>query len=218
MANKTAKHPVYPKELIYIGSAGGAPTPGAFYAAKRGDSLSSIARQAYGAASYWMLINRNPWNKATLTYRADSSKCSSPKASSAKAGVTRDPGGLGAFIALCERDAKVTGYPLPVIWIPSSTKVMPSSSVEDKPVFVREVTQSMLPHVSTGTPEQTMPELKQPILMPRPKPRLDEGVKDIEEPVAASMVPAGLDWWWYALGAAAIGAFVWKSKAKKKKR
>ena len=213
----TAKHPIYPREIIHIGAQGGMPTPGSFYAAKRGDSLTRIASSAYDSGARWRTINTNPWNMSVLVYRADSSSCSSKQVGSAKAPSNRSPSMPGAYISICVKDGKMPGYDYPVMWIPSVAKPMSSSSPQEQMDLVVELTPGMLPHVSSGT-KASAPAQVAPVLLQRPRPKLDEGVRADTELATASMVPTALPWWAYIAVAGAAGVWVWKSKKKKKRK
>lgn len=123
-------HPDYTHIPIRKGVDGEAPEVGAFYATKKGDTLSSIAtslvnsKQLVVSRLYdaWALINSNAWNRKHCHFRAESANCSSKRV---------DKGG---YIGICQADrnddGKAIGSKYPVIWIPSTQY----SNPEDVPL------------------------------------------------------------------------------------
>lgn len=116
------QHPISTNHMIYWGTNGELPVAGHFYAVKKGDTLSWIARQACGDSTAWKNINRNIANKGSLYYRALSTSCSSSRVDSSLADKTLNPSLPGAYIALCQADArdwdKQQGSSYPIIWVP----------------------------------------------------------------------------------------------------
>lgn len=120
------KHPDFPHISVYSLPSAEAPKRGAFYAVRKGDTLSSIVSsltksgQWSGSttANIIAAINNSTWNRATCIYRTDSSNCLSKKVTS------------GGYISLCQGDTNATartlGNKYPVIWIPSAEYPNPS--------------------------------------------------------------------------------------------
>jgi hypothetical protein len=116
-----------------------APKRGAFFATRKGDTLSSIASsliktgqwpEASSANTVISAINNAQWNRSNCYYRTSSSDCSSKRATT------------GGYLALCQSDANATakalGNKFTVIWIPSKEFVNPGDvplpKVADKTV------------------------------------------------------------------------------------
>lgn len=118
-------HPDYPHIQVRKGVDGEAPEVGAFYAAKKGDTLSSIATSLVNSKQVTVsrlydaiaLINSNAWNRKHCHFRAESANCSSKRV---------DKGG---YIAFCQADVNDDGKSIkskyPVIWIPSTQYANP---------------------------------------------------------------------------------------------
>jgi hypothetical protein len=119
------KHPDFPHILVQDGKAGEPPLVGKFYAATKGDTLSSISNKLIKTGQIQVKrvwdglvdINNTAWNRANCKYREDSSDCSSKR-------VTK-----GGYVGLCQADqngtAKALGLKYPVIWIASSDYAEP---------------------------------------------------------------------------------------------
>jgi hypothetical protein len=104
-----------------------APKRGAFFATRKGDTLSSIASsliktgqwpEASSAGQVISAINNAQWNRSNCYYRTSSSDCSSKRVTT------------GGYLALCQSDANATaktlGNKFTVIWIPSKEFANPS--------------------------------------------------------------------------------------------
>jgi hypothetical protein len=122
-----------PGKLIVDGNADEKPIPGSFYCPTSGNTLSGIAKKAYGEASRWRKwINENPYNQKTLVYRATDAAgtCISKKVDPSK-----------GYIALCKNDRadwmKAEGYKMPVIWIPFELGQVPEAAPPDGPLKIK---------------------------------------------------------------------------------
>lgn len=120
------KHPDFPHISVYSLPSAEAPKRGAFYAVRKGDTLSSIV-SSLTKTGQWpnattgniiAAINNSQWNRSNCIYRVDSSSCTSKRTTS------------GGYLSLCQGDAKgsavTLGSKYPVIWIPSAEYVNPS--------------------------------------------------------------------------------------------
>jgi hypothetical protein len=120
-------HPDFPHVSVVGLPNAEAPKRGAFFATRKGDTLSSIAAslvktgqwpEASSAGTVIGAINNSSWNRSNCYYRTDSSNCASKRVTS------------GGYIALCQSDgnasAKILGSKFPVIWIPSKDFANPS--------------------------------------------------------------------------------------------
>lgn len=149
---------------IYVADDGEAPQKGAFFATNNKWNLSRIAKAAYADTSAWKIINMNGWNVSNLTYRADSTNCSSAKRESSWALNTVSPntGAKTAYIALCQRDANVVPtlpprfFQFPVIWIPDLEKMpFPVAARKDEEPPTQPVGPSVV--VNPGRADINMP-------------------------------------------------------------
>jgi len=103
-------HPQFSHLMVYTD----APRAGAFYQVKKGDTLSSLGKKAYGSSAGWRTINLSKYN-STFKRIADSRYCSSAKVAYPK-----------GYIALCK--------PYPLIWIPTANKSEPQEKQIPKSV------------------------------------------------------------------------------------
>ena len=140
------EHPDYPGVTVQVGGQDKAVT-GAFYAPKKGDNLSIMARAVYGDPTKWRLINSNPWNKRNLSYIAEGSTDCSKK---------RNHEGKG-YISVCPEVALQRKYQ--VVWIPPQSDPMaePVGIPQGPVVFMPVGGQVLIPNktlVPTAVPKQ----------------------------------------------------------------
>lgn len=148
------KHPDFPHISVYSLPSAEAPKRGAFYATRKGDTLSSIVSSLTKSgqwtntttANIIAAINNSQWNRSNCIYRVDSSSCMSKRTTS------------GGYLSLCQGDAKgsaiTLGSKYPVIWIPSAEYVNPG----DVPIPSTPTTPGIEPVVSPLAPAE--PEKK----------------------------------------------------------
>jgi hypothetical protein len=144
------KHPDFPHIAVFSLPSAEAPKRGAFFATRKGDTLSSIASSLMKSgqwsdstmANVIAAINNSQWNRANCYYRTDSSNCLSKRVTS------------GGYLALCQSDgnasAKVLGNKYPVIWIPSKEYANPG----DVPASAPVVTPTVTPAITPAEPEK----------------------------------------------------------------
>jgi len=134
-------HPNYQGLKIVSGED---PRQGAFYAVRKGDTLTSICTRAYkaGVLERVLKVNRAAWNRGNCIYRQDSTNCSSAQVNSGDS-LRQNSYKPGAWVSLCPGDtqswAKGLGFAYPVIWIP------PYPGLEEPEQLGMKITQVTLP-------------------------------------------------------------------------
>jgi len=210
--NKMIKHPQYTSLNIYFGSKGEKARAGAFYVPTKGQTLSTIARAAYGSGKLASVlkINRSLWNIHNCVYRISSSRCTSAKVTGAKA-ITHNNWNDGAWLALCPKDrndlAISRGFAYPVIWIPTTDGKEP-----------KDFGESFTPGVGVGLGIGTGDGGGATVIT-SPGIGLGTGTGN-GEPVEETpeMQKAGFPLWGIALAALGLGgAFIYYSVKKRKK-
>lgn len=115
------EHSSYKGVMIYDGSVGENPVPGAFYQSTAGDILagqkSGIGKRAYGDYKLWRLINDHPWNLQNVRRYTDN-QCKQPVPLGSKQGN----------IIICKREGKY-----PILWIPPTTGEGPDEVKPQRP-------------------------------------------------------------------------------------
>lgn len=147
-------HPDFGHIEVRNGVAGENPEAGKFYAAKKGDTLSTVIQylvktgqmQVARIFDGLMKLNNSVWNRANCKYREDSANCSSKR-------VTK-----GGFIALCQADQNKTaaelGLKYPVIWIPSTEYAEPTDVPAGPTLWLGRTVKLNTSSVHTLTPEE----------------------------------------------------------------
>lgn len=218
-------HSYYSYLLIYDGGAGEKPQSAAFYIPKFGDTLSGIAKSAYGMFTPVLTgvqrINRSMWNiqaaeSGAFNYRQNSTSCKSKVVDPNKA-LTTQGYNDGGWLALCPT------YPL--IWIPETDGQMPEHlAPPDDPPAPPGMTLKI--PASRGKPatSRTKPSAPKTRKAPGPGPTspyyqgqgTGGGVKG---GMSLASVGGGIPWWiWLLLAGAGVGAYAWSKRKKSKKR
>ena len=211
-------HSYYPYLLVYDGGLGEKPHPAAFYVCKKGDTLSNIAKRAYGLFSTVLTgvqnINRNPWNQDAadanaFKYRKSSMSCSSKVVDPAKANTTVGYN-EGGWLALCP--------PYPLFWIPATPGQIPEDL---KPPAVKLPAIRKTPHLTRKAPagvQRSAPKQRQSTSA-KPSPSSpyyqQAGGGGSRSVPGTALAGIGIPWWgWLLLAAAAVGGYVWYRKKK----
>lgn len=209
-----------PARFVFDGNVGEKPTPGAFYCPTSGNTLSGIAKKAYGEASRWKKwINENPYNQQTLVYRATDAAgtCTSKKVDPSK-----------GYIALCKNDraewVKSEGYKMPVLWIPYELGEVPEFKADVPTLKIK----TRKAHILDTTKPETKPDTKPFTIIKKPAViGEDRHIVTPKDDVPAPYVPAAVKpsktWLWVIgigfvaiIGATVILPMMSKDKGKSK--
>lgn len=208
-------HPTFTNYKIFKGTDGDKPTAGAFYAPKKGDSLSKIALAAYGSGTFASIqkINKNPYNLSNVKYRKTSTSCTSALVDSATVtAMTSWTSKSQGWLSLCPGDRgdieRQIGIAYPLVWIPANAGDIPKKTTSGISSVLRgAIKPRVIKPSSLITEPEVYPEPNTPVVEP-------DSVYFPPEPSAPQVQPeparAGMSPWLVGLlGASALGGVVW---------